>query len=97
VRTREASQAYRMRTSCVDPVTDGEKGDVMDGSTVPTVMGVHCDHRGCTAPVRVTARFTSGELSFCMHHWVSLEELAVASPAYLHAVPAGRELAEVPA
>jgi hypothetical protein len=67
----------------------------MDGSTVPEVIGTHCDHRGCSAPIRVFVHLTSGELGFCMHHWVSVEEAVVDSGAFVKAEAIERELAAV--
>ena len=61
----------------------------MNATTVlPEIIGTTCDHRACTASVRVHVRLTTGELAFCMHHWVSVEEAIVATPAFLSASPA---------
>jgi len=67
----------------------------MDGSTVPEVIGSHCDHRACSAPVRVVVSLTAGELGFCMHHWVGVEDAMVDSPAFIAASPTGSSLVGV--
>ena len=59
----------------------------MNGSTVPEVIGSTCDHRACSAPIRVHVRLTAGELGFCMHHWVSVEDGIVASGGFVSASP----------
>lgn len=61
----------------------------MNGTTVlpEQIIGTTCDHRACTASVRVHVRLTTGELGFCMHHWVSVEEAIVATTAFVSASP----------
>lgn len=60
----------------------------MSTATATQVIGSHCDHRGCTAPVRVSVRFVAGDLAFCMHHWVGMEEAVIAAPSFVSAAPA---------
>lgn len=59
----------------------------MNGTTVPDIIGSHCDHRACSAPVRVHVRLTAGELGFCMHHWVAVEDAMVATTTFVSASP----------
>lgn len=59
----------------------------MNGTVAPDLIGTTCDHRSCSAAVRVHARLTVGELGFCMHHWVHVEEAMVATPSFVSASP----------
>lgn len=61
----------------------------MSTATLTEVIGTHCDHRACTAPVRVAVRFTAGDLGFCMHHWIAVEDRVVETPSFVSAAPAG--------
>ena len=61
-------------------------------SDTTDIIGSYCDHGACSAPVRVHVRLAGGELGFCMHHWVAVEDAMVATPSFVAASPVDRVL-----